>query len=457
MENTAQKKLPLKVKWLFASGDFAKTLLVVITAVCSLYFYTDILGMDPEIVALIILIAKIWDFINDPMMGAIVDRTRSKEGKCRMWLKYMSVPGGVVLALNFIMPELTETGKIVWVAITYTLQGMASTALMIPQNTLMSRLTTDPTERAAINSFRGYFTVAANLLGGSLAIPFVQLAGNGDMRKGFAIFGIVCGVLYAVNYLIVYFCTKGYEPMEPEKTEVHHEQVKKEKVKLGEVLTNWPWLLVLLAYFLTMVAASISGSSGIQYAQYNLGNINIYSVTSTIGLVGSIVVYAVLAPMVKRFGNAKLVFIGSMIGFVTYLFRFLTADANLFIIYAGYFIGNFGQTLASSVVMLVVYDSYIYIRHKTGKPAPEALLVSGYSVAYKVGMAIATPIAGWLLGMVPFVSGAAVQEQSVLNLFFYENTLIPGVAFALSAVLGLALIRFDKQIQHYKALDSGKV
>lgn len=456
MENTAQKKLPLKVKWLFASGDFAKTLLVVITAVCSLYFYTDILGMDPEIVALIILIAKIWDFINDPMMGAIVDRTRSKEGKCRMWLKYMSVPGGVVLALNFIMPELAETGKIVWVAITYTLQGMASTALMIPQNTLMSRLTTDPTERAAINSFRGYFSVAANLVGGSLAIPFVQLAGNGDMRKGFAIFGIVCGVLYAVNYLIVYFCTKGYEPMEPEKTEVHHEQVKKEKVKLGEVLTNWPWLLVLLAYFLIMVAASISGSTGIQYAQYNLGNINIYSVMSTIGLVGSIIIYVILAPLVKRFGNAKLVFFGSLIGAASYLFRFITQDANIWIIYVGYFIGNFGQTLASSVVMLVVYDSYIYIRHKTGKPAPEALLVSGFSVAYKVGMAIATPVAAWLLGMVPFVSGAAVQEQSVLNLFFYENTLMPAVAFAVSAVLGLALIRFDKQIQHYKALDAGK-
>ena len=456
MENTAQKKLPLKVKWLFASGDFAKTLLVVITAVCSLYFYTDILGMDPEIVALIILIAKIWDFINDPMMGAIVDRTRSKEGKCRMWLKYMSVPGGVVLALNFIMPELAETGKIVWVAITYTLQGMASTALMIPQNTLMSRLTTDPTERAAINSYRGYFGIAANLVGGSLAIPFVQLAGNGDMRKGFAIFGIVCGVLYAVNYLIVYFCTKGYEPMEPEKTEVHHEQVKKEKVKLGEVLTNWPWLLVLLAYFLIMVAASISGSTGIQYAQYNLGNINIYSVMSTIALVGSIIIYVILAPLVKRFGNAKLVFFGSLIGAASYLFRFITQDANIWIIYVGYFIGNFGQTLASSVVMLVVYDSYIYIRHRTGKPAPEALLVSGFSVAYKVGMAIATPVAAWLLGMVPFVSGAAVQEQSVLNLFFYENTLMPAVAFAVSAVLGLALIRFDKQIQHYKALDAGK-
>ena len=457
MENTAQKKLPLKVKWLFASGDFAKSLLVVITAVCSLYFYTDVLGMDPDVVALIILIAKIWDFINDPMMGAIVDRTRSKEGKCRMWLKYMSVPGGVVLALNFIMPELAETGKIVWVAITYTLQGMASTALMIPQNTLMSRITTDPVERAAINSYRGYFSVAANLVGGSLAIPFVQFAGSGDMRKGFAIFGIVCGILYAVNYLIVYFCTKGYEPMEPEKAKVSHEQVKKERVKLGEVLTNWPWLLVLLAYFFTMVAASISGSSGIQYAQYNLGDVNIYSIMSSIALVGSVIVYLALAPLVKRFGNAKLVFFGSLIGAASYLIRFITQDANLWIIYVGCFVGNLGQSLASSVVMLVVYDSFVYIRHKTGKAAPEAILVSGFSVSYKVGMAIATPIAGWLLGMVPFVSGSAVQEQSVLNLFLYENTLIPAVAFAIAAVMGLALMKFDKEIQHYKAIDAAAV
>ena len=107
--------------------------------------------------------------------------------------------------------------------------------------------------------------------------------------------------------------------------------------------------------------------------------------------------------------------------------------------------------------MLVVYDSFVYIRHMTGKPAPEALLVSGFSVSYKVGMAIATPIAAWLLGMVPFVSGSAVQEQSVLNLFLYENTLIPAVAFAIAAVMGLALMKFDKEIQHYKAIDAAAV
>ncbi|MGI6255039.1 MAG: MFS transporter [Acutalibacter sp.] len=455
MENSVHKKLPMNVKWLFASGDFAKTLLVVMTAAFSLYFYTDIIGMDPKVVAMIILIAKIWDFINDPMMGALVDRTKSKEGKCRMWLKYMSVPGGVVLALNFIMPELSVTGKIVWVAITYTLQGMASTALMIPQNTLMSRITTDPAERASINGYRGYFGLAANLIVSSFGVPFVQLAGNGDMRRGFAIFGIVCGVVYAINYLIVYFCTKGYEPMESAPAVTHNAAPEvKEKIKTSEVLTNWPWLVVLLSYFCTMIAASVSGSTGLYYAQYNLGDINIYSVMNFIGIVGAVLVYPLMGSLVKKFGNAKLVFFGSLIAAVAYLFRFVTADANIWIIYIGYFIGSFGQTLASCVVMLVVYDSYIYMEHKTGKPAPEALLVSGYSVSYKVGMALATPLAGWLLGMVPFVSGAAVQEKSVLNLFFYENTLLPAVSFVISGLLGLLLIKFDKQIQAYKAIDA---
>jgi sugar (glycoside-pentoside-hexuronide) transporter len=454
MENTLQNKLPMKTKWLFASGDFAKTLLVVMTSALSLYFYTDVLGMDSIIVANIILIAKIWDFINDPMMGVLVERTKSKEGKCRMWIKYMSVPGGVILALNFIMPEFSATGKMIWFAVTYILQGMASTALMIPQNTLMSRLTSNPVERAAINSYRGYFGIAANLAGSSLAIPFVVFAGSGDMRKGFAVFGIVCGVLYAVNYLIVYLCTKGYEPMESFETTAESAiSETKEKVKITEVLSNWPWLIVLLAYFCIMVAASVAGSTGLFYAQYNLGDVNIYSIMTSIGIVGSLCVYFVLSKLVARLGNARLVALGSAIAMAAYLIRFIIHDANLIVMYILYFIGGFGQVLANSVVMLVIYDSYIYMRHKTGKPVPEAILVSGYSVAYKVGGAIATPIAAWLLGLVPYVAKAPVQEESVLNLFFYESTLLPAAAFLLSFLLALILIKYDKKIQEYKVMD----
>lgn len=93
--------LPWRVKILYAAGSFSKALLAVAMAAFMLYFYTDVCGIDSTVAATIILIAKIWDIINDPLMGAIIDRTRSKEGKCRFWLKYMSVPGMVIVALCF--------------------------------------------------------------------------------------------------------------------------------------------------------------------------------------------------------------------------------------------------------------------------------------------------------------------------------------------------------------------
>lgn len=455
MDAVNKGKLPLKTKWMFASGDFAKTLLVVMTMGFSLYFFTDIIGINPGIASTIILIAKIWDFINDPMMGAIVDRTKSKEGKCRMWFKYMAVPGGIVFALNFMCPELSSSGKIVWFAIVYTLQGMASTALQIPQNILMSRITTDEVERAQINSFRGYFSVAANLIAGSAALPFVMMAGNDDMRKGFAILGVVCGVLYTLNYILLFFCTKGYEPVDDE--DIADKKEPKEKVKLSEILSNGPWVFVLLSYFVVNLAISAAGSSGVFYTQYNLGDVKIYSVMNFIAIVGSVAVYPLLSRLVARFGNARLIVGGNAIAAISYLARYILHDANLVILYVGYFIGTFGQILASAVVLLVVYDSFIYMRHKTGKEAPEGILVSGFSVAYKVGMAIGAPISGWLMTTVPYVAGAAKQAESVQNLFFNMNTLLPAVGFIVALIFGLILMRFDKEIEEYKKMDKENV
>lgn len=442
------RKLPARVKWLFASGDFGKTLLVVLTMGFSLYFYTNVLGMDPNVVSVIILIAKIWDFINDPMMGALVDRTRSKEGKCRMWLKYMSVPGGVCLALCFLMPDLVSTGKIIWVAVTYTLQGMASTALMIPMNTLMSRITVDPAERAQLNAYRGYFSLAANLFAGSLTVPFVMAAGNGDMRKGFMIFGILCGVLYAISNLIVFWGTKGYEPMEEAAAE--QEKKPQQKVKITEVFSNTPWLFILIAYFVINISVSIAGSTQMFYCQYNLGDVNLYSIMSTISLAACVPVYLVLGTLVKKLGNVRCAIIGTALASCGYFLRVALHDANIGVIIAGLIIGCVGQVLATSTVILIIYDSYIYMEYKTGKAAPEGILVSGYSVAYKVGMAIASPVAGWLLGVVPYIAGAEEQEKSVLNLFYYENTLLPAIGFAVACFFAVLLLGFEKKLPQYK-------
>ena len=94
--------------------------------------------------------------------------------------------------------------------------------------------------------------------------------------------------------------------------------------------------------------------------------------------------------------------------------------------------------------MLMVLDCNVYGEWKTGV-SHEAVLMSGYSVSYKIGSTIATPIAGVLLGMVPWMEGAASQEQSVLNLFYYEVTLFPAIGALLAAFFAFMFLRYEKR------------
>ena len=246
-----------------------------------------------------------------------------------------------------------------------------------------------------------------------------------------------------------------FEPIEEETVKAEVQNTPKEKVKLSEILGNAPWLLVLASYFVVNLAQASVGSAGLFYFQYNLGNVALYSIFSFISIIASLIVFPMLSRLVAKFGSAKLIVIGNAIGAIFYMIRYITHDANNFILMGCSAIGTIGQILASSVVLLVVYDSFIYMKHKTGgKPVPEGVLVSAYSVAYKVGMALGAPLGGWLLATVPYVAGAATQEQSVLNVFFSLNTLVPALGFIVAMLFGLLLLKYDKQIREYKALDA---
>ncbi|MGC2872793.1 MFS transporter [Ihubacter sp. mB4P-1] len=449
-------KLPWKVKFLYATGDLAKTTTVIMTMAFSMYFYTEVCGINSGVASTIILLAKIWDIINDPMMGAIVDRTKSKEGKCRMWLKYMSVPGAIVFALAFMMPELSATGKIVWVALTYTLQGMASTALMIPMNTLMGRLTSDPVERASLNQIKGIMGLIPNLIVPAATMPMVIFFGKGDMQKGFLMVGIIYAIVFGVFNLTVYFGTKGYEPLEHlgGQDTTSQAAVKIEQPSIGTVLKallqNTPWLFCIALYLVDMLASSISTTVMTWYFQYNIGSIPLMSLVSTISLGATFAVYLVLGFCIKKFGNSGTAVIGCILSVIGFALRFFLHDGTTAIIIAGNVIANFGTGLVGATILLNIFDAKVYGEWKTGVDN-EAILMSGFSVSYKTGQALGGPVAGYLLLTVPYVAQAAVQEQSVLDLWFYESTLLPAVGFAIALVFALLLIKYEKKVPQMRA------
>ncbi|MGN0659025.1 MAG: MFS transporter [Emergencia sp.] len=458
LNSAASQALPMKVKLSYGFGGFAKALLAVMMAAFMLYFYVDICGLNSGIASTIILIAKIWDIVNDPMMGAVVDRTRSTGGRCRFYLKYVSVPAGVIVALCFIMPDITTTGKFVWVAVTYVAQGMASTALLIPLNTLMGRLTDNLQQRAQLNQAQGIGSMIAQLVVVSYTMKMVMIFGGQDMQKGFLYVGIIFGILYAVCHLIVFWGTKGFEPADPaeEKTVIF---VKAEENQIGgkkesavkALLQNKVLLLCAGLSFLPTFASSIESTALPFYLQYvKDGNMALYSIFGTISTVTGILIWVFITVLVKKLSNAKVAVLGSVISIVGYFIGFLFKDASTAVMAVRWTFEGIGVGMIGGVILLCIFDSKIYGEWKTGFTGNEAILMSGYSVSYKIGMAVGGPVAGYLLLTVPYEAGAAVQAASVNNLFFMESTLFPGILYILCLLISIVILRYERKIPQMK-------
>ena len=445
-----QKKLPKKLVLLYGASSFGVSSLTIMNAAFLVFFYTQVLGIKIEIASTIILIAKIWDIINDPMMGGIIDMTRSKEGKCRVWLKYFTAPAGILFALTFMCPSLSGTGRIVWAAVIYILQGMLSTALFIPSKTLCGRITTDKTQRALLQQSGSVYSVLANLFVGSATMPLVGMIGKGDMQKGFMFVGILYGILFMISYFITFWVTKGYEPVE--EVEVLSGERLGERIPLSVSLkalfSNKMFLILVVGIFMLYFANSLPSATNAYYIQYNLNNnMLVYSIISFSGIGGAMFVAITLSFFVKRLGNNGTAILGCVAAILGLLIRFIAHDCNMTILAIGNVGLGFGEALAAGTMVLNMFDAGTYGQWKAPNSAcNEAILLSGHSMAYKIGMALGGPLGGYMLLMVPFVEGAAVQEESVINLFFYMETIIPCLMFIIPLAIFLYMRRFEKQI-----------
>lgn len=447
-------KLPFWRKLLFGFSGFGRMFASTMISAYAVYYYTDILGLNGTMVGIIILASKIWDVINDPMMGAIVDRTRSKEGKCRFWLKYFSVPGGIVVAMMFMVPELSATGQMVWFAVTYIFQAMFHTVLCIPTNALLGRITTNEAERGKINQISLIFSTIATYSITAIALPLVEAFGGGDARKGFVGLAVISGASYALGFLAAAIGTAGYEPLEFMAEDQSAQQHAEKKVSLVDTLKalagNSYWLCAAGIALFSVVGECTGQASMVQHLQYNLGDTGLMSAYSAIGmgtLFFSILTYRFFT---KRFGNAGTAFLGSLIAVAGWTMRFILADSNVTIFMVGLTISYIGSGYVSSVNILCLLDSRIYGRWKTGVDN-DAILMSGHTTASKIGMAIGPSIGAMMLDVVGFVPQAAEQSEAVKTLFLVENTLVIAIGYVLVALCCFFMMGKEKQLPQMKA------
>ncbi len=181
-----------------AIAGFGQNLIFGLWSSYMLVFYTDIFGISAGAASIIMLLTRVWDGVNDPMMGTIADHTRTKWGRYRPWLLFMAPVIVVFLVLNFSIPDLSPALKVAYAGVTYVMMSMAFTAVDVPYWTMPAAMSSDVPKRSRIISLSRMTTTLASTVLGVMAIPLISVLGQGDKAKGYMLTALTVGILGAV-------------------------------------------------------------------------------------------------------------------------------------------------------------------------------------------------------------------------------------------------------------------
>ncbi len=178
--STQSHQVKIKEKIGYAVGDTASNLFFQTFMLFLLYFYTDIFGISAAAAGTMFLITRIWDSVNDPIMGIIADRTKTRWGKFRPYILWLAVPFGLIGVLTFTTPDFGILGKIVYAYITYTLMMMIYTAINVPYSALLGVISPSAKVRTSLSSYRFIFAFVGAFIVQGLTIPLVEYFGKND-------------------------------------------------------------------------------------------------------------------------------------------------------------------------------------------------------------------------------------------------------------------------------------
>lgn len=168
-------KLSVREKIGYGMGDAGCNIIFGAIMLFVNYFYTDIFGLAPALVGVLLLSVRVIDAVTDPIMGAIADRTQSKYGRFRPWLLWIAFPYALFSILMFTTPEWSYSSKVIYAFVTYFLLSLTYTAINIPYCSLGGVITNDPQERVACQSYRFVMVGIATLLLSLTLLPMVVL------------------------------------------------------------------------------------------------------------------------------------------------------------------------------------------------------------------------------------------------------------------------------------------
>ena len=276
-------QVPFISKIAYGMGDVGCNFSWMFVGNFLMIFYTDVFGIGMSAVASLMLFSRFWDAIDDPIIGGLCDKTKTRWGRYRPWLLFAAPITALILILTFwAHPQWNDTSKIVYMAVTYCLLVLGYTCVNIPYGTLCGAMTQHMDERAQIDTSRSVSAMIAIGIINIITIPLINTLGDGNAQRGYLLVAVLYGVVFAACHIFCFAKTK-------EVVEVPVAQKFPLKVQLKAILKNKPYLLALIGQILFGFILYGRNADMLYYFTYVEGNAALFSAYSLAIIIPSIV------------------------------------------------------------------------------------------------------------------------------------------------------------------------
>ena len=379
-------------------------------------FFTNVFGLTIADTATLMLIARMFDVVTDPLMGSLADRTQTRWGTYRPWLLFGAVPLGLIFALLLYTPDFGLTGKRIWAYTLYLLMMVVYTAVNVPYGSMLGVMTDDDDEK---NQFSSYRMVGAYAMGfvTLLSFPYLQKLVGGTPQHQYAVLGACFGLIATLGTLACGLLTR--ERLRPVRAESFSLK------PFADLFRNRPWI------YLTLIGIGMNFFNGFRYAvagymfEYCLkGDVTVsgliinYTVFMTFGELTCMVFGGVSPWFTRKVGSKRKAFSAALIGCAvcSVAFFFVPMDAAyIWLMVALVVLTSVGVGLFSPLLWSMYADVADYATEKNGTSSTGLIFSSG-TMAQKFGTAISGSLVAMLLGLAGFMSGTDEAGQTVITI-----------------------------------------
>ncbi len=428
----------------YALGDMASNLFFVTFNIFLIYYYVDVWAIPAASISFMMLITRLWDAVNDPMMGLIADRTNTRWGKFRPYLLWGAIPYGICGYLMFAGPDLSANGKLIYAYATYTLMLMAYTVINVPYSSMLGVISPHSRTRGVASSFRFVGAFGGGFLVSLLCRPLVKSLGGGNEVLGFQYTIAIFAVVSIAMFWICFATTRErVTPPPQQKTNVTEE--------LGELLRNRPWLMLLVATIFSTTFMALRQGSTLFYFKYIVGDdgspilfgtFDRSTVFLSSGMLAQVVGTAVLGFIVRRVDKKKLAAALSAITGVSFAVFFILPTDNYWLLVVVNAFGTFCMGPTSALTWAMYGDVADYGEWKFGRRST-ALVYSASLFSIKTGIMIGGSLVPIFLGSFGFVRNEVQSATAILGITL-AFSVMPGL-FAILKGLALWIYPLDQK------------